>query len=157
MNDRGAGTWRPTGRNPDDREKQEEDAWYSGPTRAPADRCTGAWGSGRHVDDAPYTAADIAHAAAAVEAALDIGITAFDHADIYRRGKAEAVFGEVLARAPELRARVVLQTKCGIRQADGGLPGMYDLRARMHRAAGRGESHPAPHRCARRAAPATAR
>ncbi|CAM5240937.1 Aldo/keto reductase OS=Streptomyces alboniger OX=132473 GN=CP975_11255 PE=4 SV=1 [Streptomyces alboniger] len=90
----------------------------------------GCMGLGGTWDDAPYTAADIAHAAAAVEAALDIGITAFDHADIYRRGKAEAVFGEVLARAPELRARVVLQTKCGIRQADGGLPGMYDLRAR---------------------------
>ncbi|WP_240803066.1 aldo/keto reductase [Streptomyces sp. A1499] len=90
----------------------------------------GCMGLGGTWDDEPYTAADIAHAEAAVEAALDIGITAFDHADIYRRGKAESVFGEVLARAPELRERVVLQTKCGIRQADGGLPGMYDLRAK---------------------------
>ncbi|WP_369211767.1 aldo/keto reductase [Streptomyces flavofungini] len=90
----------------------------------------GCMGLGGTWDDAPCTAEHIAQAEAAVEAALDIGITAFDHADIYRRGKAEAVFGEVLARAPGLRDRVVLQTKCGIRQADGGLPGMYDLRAK---------------------------
>ncbi|MFD4629043.1 aldo/keto reductase family oxidoreductase [Streptomyces sp. NPDC058284] len=88
----------------------------------------GCMGLGGTWDSAPYTASDIAHAEAAVEAALAIGITAFDHADIYRRGKAEAVFGELLARAPELRSRIVLQTKCGIRQAEGGLPGMYDLR-----------------------------
>lgn len=88
----------------------------------------GCMGLGGTWDTAPYTAADIAHAEAAVEAALAIGITAFDHADIYRKGKAEAVFGELLARAPELRDRIVLQTKCGIRQAEGDLPGMYDLR-----------------------------
>ncbi|MFH8562459.1 aldo/keto reductase family oxidoreductase [Streptomyces sp. NPDC017988] len=90
----------------------------------------GCMGLGGTWDDEPYAAADIAHAEAAVEAALDIGITEFDHADIYRRGKAEAVFGEVLARAPGLRERVVLQTKCGIRQTDGTLPGMYDLRGK---------------------------
>ncbi|MFI2617255.1 aldo/keto reductase family oxidoreductase [Streptomyces sp. NPDC018584] len=90
----------------------------------------GCMGLGGTWDDGPYAAADIAHAEAAVEAALDIGITEFDHADIYRRGKAEAVFGEVLARAPGLRERIVLQTKCGIRQADGALPGMYDLRGK---------------------------
>lgn len=90
----------------------------------------GCMGLGGTWDDEPYAAADIAHAEAAVEAALDIGITEFDHADIYRRGKAEAVFGEVLARAPGLRKRIVLQTKCGIRQADGVLPGRYDLRGK---------------------------
>ncbi|MFF1379145.1 aldo/keto reductase family oxidoreductase [Streptomyces sp. NPDC058308] len=88
----------------------------------------GCMGLGGTWDTVPYTASDIAHAEAAVEAALAIGITAFDHADIYRRGKAEAVFGELLARAPDLRSRIVLQTKCGIRQAEDGLPGMYDLR-----------------------------
>ncbi|MEU1144485.1 aldo/keto reductase family oxidoreductase [Streptomyces sp. NPDC005863] len=88
----------------------------------------GCMGLGGSWDTAPYTAADIAHAEAAVEAALAVGITVFDHADIYRKGKAEAVFGELLARAPELRGRIVLQTKCGIRQADGELPGRYDLR-----------------------------
>ncbi|WP_262002806.1 aldo/keto reductase family oxidoreductase [Streptomyces sp. FIT100] len=76
----------------------------------------------------PYGAADIAAAEAAVVAALEIGVTTFDHADIYRHGKAEAVFGEILARTPGLRERVVLQTKCGIRLAEGDRPGIYDLR-----------------------------
>lgn len=76
----------------------------------------------------PYRPEDIDAAEAAIEAALDSGITMFDHADIYRHGKAEAVFGEVLARTPGLRERVTLQTKCGIRLADGDRPGIYDLR-----------------------------
>ncbi|WP_328536395.1 aldo/keto reductase [Streptomyces sp. NBC_00344] len=88
----------------------------------------GCMGLGGSWDETPYTAADISHAEAAVEAALAIGITAFDHADIYRHGKSEAVFGEVLARAPELRERIVLQTKCGIRLPSGSRPGFYDLR-----------------------------
>lgn len=79
--------------------------------------------------DSPITEADVAHAHAAVEAALDIGITLFDHADIYRRGKAEAVFGALLRRDAGLRARIRLQSKCGIRFADGPLPGRYDLSA----------------------------
>ncbi|MDR7272497.1 putative oxidoreductase [Pelomonas saccharophila] len=83
----------------------------------------GDWGGG------PITEADIAHAHAAVEAALDIGIKLFDHADIYRRGKAEAVFGELLKRDAGLRAKVRLQSKCGIRFADDANPGRYDLSA----------------------------
>ncbi|MEU9321804.1 aldo/keto reductase [Streptomyces sp. NPDC048295] len=79
-------------------------------------------------DREPYGAADVSHAQAVVEAVLEAGITAFDHADIYRHGKAEAVFGEILARAPGLRQRITLQTKCGIRVADGDAPGTYDLR-----------------------------
>ncbi|WKD37616.1 aldo/keto reductase [Streptomyces xanthophaeus] len=85
-------------------------------------------GLGGSWDPDPYGTADIDAAEAAVAAALDIGITTFDHADIYRYGKAEAVFGEVLARAPGLRERITLQTKCGIRLGDKDRPGMYDLR-----------------------------
>ncbi|MFI8291426.1 aldo/keto reductase family oxidoreductase [Streptomyces sp. NPDC085614] len=88
----------------------------------------GCMGLGGAWDTSPYTAADVDAAEAAVEAALDSGITAFDHADIYRHGKAEAVFGEVLARSAGLRDRITLQTKCGIRLADGDRPGLYDLR-----------------------------
>ncbi|MET9604276.1 aldo/keto reductase [Streptomyces sp. NPDC006512] len=88
----------------------------------------GCMGLGGSWDPAPYGPADIDAAEAAVEAALDSGITAFDHADIYRHGKSEAVFGEVLARTPGLRERITLQTKCGIRLADGTGPGRYDLR-----------------------------
>lgn len=79
--------------------------------------------------DGPITEADVAHAHAAVEAALDIGIKLFDHADIYRRGKAEAVFGELLKRDAGLRGRIRLQSKCGIRFSDDHNPGRYDLSA----------------------------
>ncbi|MEV8350980.1 aldo/keto reductase family oxidoreductase [Streptomyces niveus] len=89
----------------------------------------GCMGLGGAWDTTPYGPGDIDTAEAAVQAALDIGITTFDHADIYRHGKSEAVFGEVLSRTPGLRERVVLQTKCGIRLADGDRPGIYDLRA----------------------------
>ncbi|MET7618040.1 aldo/keto reductase [Streptomyces sp. NPDC005408] len=88
----------------------------------------GCMGLGGSWDTEPYGAQDIADAEAAIEAALEVGITTFDHADIYRHGKAEAVFGEVLARTPGLRERIVVQTKCGIRLADGERPGIYDLR-----------------------------
>ncbi|MEU4491881.1 aldo/keto reductase [Streptomyces sp. NPDC023998] len=88
----------------------------------------GCMGLGGSWDTQSYRAADIDDAEAAIKAALDIGITAFDHADIYRHGKAEAVFGEVLARTPGLRERITVQTKCGIRLADGDRPGVYDLR-----------------------------
>lgn len=89
----------------------------------------GCMGLGGGWDSTPYGAADITHAQMAVEAALQSGITGFDHADIYRYGKSEAVFGEVLARAPQLRERVFLQTKCGIRLPDRDRAGHYDLRA----------------------------
>ncbi|MER7013849.1 aldo/keto reductase [Saccharopolyspora sp. NPDC000359] len=88
--------------------------------------CMGLGGS----RDEPLGAGDVAAAEVAVQAALDAGITMFDLADIYRNGKAEAAFGEVLARSAGLRERIVLQTKCGIRVADGERPGIYDLRGR---------------------------
>jgi predicted oxidoreductase len=48
--------------------------------------------------------------------ALENGINFFDHADIYGKGKSEELFGEVLKRNPELRSKMIIQTKCGIRQ-----------------------------------------
>ena len=89
----------------------------------------GCMGLGGTWDTQPYGPREIDAAQAAIEAALEIGITAFDHADIYRNGKSEAVFGEVLARTPGLRSRILLQTKCGIHLPDGTAPGYYDLRA----------------------------
>ncbi|WP_247597516.1 aldo/keto reductase [Streptomyces sp. RKND-216] len=88
----------------------------------------GCMGLGGSWQPEPYGPVDVDAAEAAVAAALDSGITTFDHADIYRHGKAEAVFGEVLARSPGLRERLTLQTKCGIRLPDGDRPGHYDLR-----------------------------
>jgi len=70
---------------------------------------------------------DRTRAQATVDAALDGGITLFDHADIYSGGRSEAVFGEILADRPGLRDEIVLQTKCGIRLSDDHGPKRYDL------------------------------
>lgn len=87
----------------------------------------GCMGLGGSWSAEPYSSAHVDEAAAAVDAALQAGITLFDHADIYRSGKAEAVFGEVLAQTPGLRERIRLQTKCGIRLGEQGLDAYYDL------------------------------
>lgn len=50
-----------------------------------------------------------------IEQALELGITTFDHADIYGDYRAESLFGEALKTAPALRDRMQLVTKCGIR------------------------------------------
>lgn len=49
-----------------------------------------------------------------IEQCLDLGVTSFDHADIYGGYTVEALFGEALALAPHLRARLQLVSKCGI-------------------------------------------
>lgn len=49
-----------------------------------------------------------------VDKALSLGINFFDHADIYGGGKSEELFGEVLKKRPELREKMIIQTKCGI-------------------------------------------
>ena len=87
----------------------------------------GCMGLGGPWDSPEYGNEEIDQAAAAIEAAMGIGITLFDHADIYRGGKSEAVFGEVLSRTPGLREKIQLQTKCGIRLAEAGRDGYYDL------------------------------
>jgi predicted oxidoreductase len=50
-----------------------------------------------------------------IEQALELGITSFDHADIYGDYRAESLFGEALKASPNLRSRMQLITKCGIR------------------------------------------
>lgn len=87
----------------------------------------GCMGLGGPWDGTSYGAPDIDQAAAVIEAAQGIGIDLFDHADIYRSGKSEAVFGEVLARSQGLREKIQLQTKCGIRLGERGLDTHYDL------------------------------
>ncbi|PCK03402.1 MAG: aldo/keto reductase [Alteromonadaceae bacterium] len=73
------------------------------------------------------SAQDLKHAHAAIDAALAVGINFFDHADIYCRGKAESVFGEVLKLRPELRDEIYLQSKCGIKFEDEQGPQRYDF------------------------------
>ena len=57
-----------------------------------------------------------------IEACLALGITSFDHADIYGDYQVEALFGEALAAAPGLRDRIQLVTKCGIRLVSAHRP-----------------------------------
>lgn len=46
---------------------------------------------------------------------FDLGITTFDHADIYGDYTCEALFGEALKREPGLRQKMQIVTKCGIK------------------------------------------
>jgi len=88
--------------------------------------CMG-WGGGWNAE--PVEEAHIAAAHAALEAALESGISQLDHADIYARGKAEQCMGELFKRQPSLRQRLTLQSKCSIRHADDTGPHRYDLSA----------------------------
>ena len=45
---------------------------------------------------------------------VEQGAYFFDHADIYGGGACEEMFGKVLHEHPDLRGRIVLQSKCGI-------------------------------------------
>ena len=94
----------------------------------------GCMGLGGSWNDKSYDQNHIKQAHSAIETALEEGIHFFDHADIYARGKAEAVFGEFLKSKPELREKIFIQTKCGIR-LPGDPPGIeqgrYDF-SRKH-------------------------
>ena len=57
-----------------------------------------------------------------IEQALDLGITSFDHADIYGGYTVEAIFGQALATAPHLRQRMQIVTKCGIKLVNPNRP-----------------------------------
>lgn len=50
-----------------------------------------------------------------VDACVNVGITTFDHADIYGDYRALEVFGRVLRRRPDLRRSIQLISKAGIR------------------------------------------
>ncbi len=63
----------------------------------------------------------VSEVAALVDAAVESGVTFFDHADIYGGGKSEEVFGQAVKKTPELREKIIVQSKCGIRK------GMFDF------------------------------
>jgi predicted oxidoreductase len=72
-----------------------------------------------------------------IEQALELGITTFDHADIYGDYRAEGLFGEALKAAPGLRQRMQLVSKCGIRLRSADRPyrvNHYDTSASYVRA-----------------------
>jgi predicted oxidoreductase len=52
-----------------------------------------------------------------IEQCLELGVTSFDHADIYGNHRVEALFGEALRLKPSLRGQLQLVSKCGIRLA----------------------------------------
>ena len=64
-----------------------------------------------------------------VDAAFELGINFFDHANIYAHGRAEEVFGRIFKQSPSLRDRMVIQSKVGIRwEGDpAGAPQRFDF------------------------------
>jgi predicted oxidoreductase len=57
-----------------------------------------------------------------IEECLEAGITTFDHADIYGNYTCEKKFGDALALKPELRNRMEIVTKCGIKLVSENRP-----------------------------------
>lgn len=52
---------------------------------------------------------------ALIEQCIAMGVTTFDHADIYGNYGVESLFGEALRAQPSLRGRMQLVSKCGIK------------------------------------------
>lgn len=75
-----------------------------------------AWGTWR------FAGQDVRVARAKIEAALGVGITLFDTADVYGPGygepygAAETMLGRIMKEAPHLATRMVISTKGGIRR-----------------------------------------
>ncbi|HEV3182618.1 MAG TPA: aldo/keto reductase [Steroidobacteraceae bacterium] len=61
----------------------------------------------------------IAQTVPVIKAAYEQGITFFDTADVYGHGKSELALGQVLKDTAGLRRRIVIQSKCSIRE--GGI------------------------------------
>jgi predicted oxidoreductase len=71
----------------------------------------------------------IKRAVAAFETALEIGVTLFDHADIYGGTSCESAFKQCLQAVPGSRERIIIATKCGIRTGFYNLSYDYILQA----------------------------
>lgn len=57
-----------------------------------------------------------------IEQCLALGVTSFDHADIYGGYGVEGLFGEALALKPSLREQIQIVSKCGIKLISGRRP-----------------------------------
>lgn len=57
-----------------------------------------------------------------IEKCLELGVTSFDHADIYGGYGVESLFGDALRLQPSLRERIELITKCGIKLVSPARP-----------------------------------
>jgi predicted oxidoreductase len=85
--------------------------------------------AGKAVEVTPEREAD---ARKSILAAYENGYTLFDHADIYSDGLAEWVFGRLLKEKKDLRDKIVIASKCGIRKAGepvASAPYRYDFSA----------------------------
>lgn len=58
---------------------------------------------------------DTARAEHFVQTALDLGANFFDHADIYGNGECESIFSDAIHMNADVREKIILQSKCGIR------------------------------------------
>ena len=56
-----------------------------------------------------------------VKTAIGLGLNFFDHADIYGGGSCESVFADAAGMNDDVREKIFIQSKCGIRK------GMYDF------------------------------
>lgn len=56
------------------------------------------------------------------EKTIELGITSFDHADIYGNYSCEMLFGEALALDKDLRNKIQIITKCGIKLVSDKYP-----------------------------------
>lgn len=59
---------------------------------------------------------------AKLHACLDLGITTFDHADVYGNYQIEELFGKAIKESHIKREEIVLSTKCGINNVDASRP-----------------------------------
>jgi predicted oxidoreductase len=58
-----------------------------------------------------------------IERCIELGVTSFDHADIYGSYRVEGLFGEALRAQPSLRDQIELVSKCGIKLVSPQRPG----------------------------------
>jgi predicted oxidoreductase len=79
----------------------------------------GCMGIGGSWDTSPISTEDLLNAEKTVFAAIESGITRFDHADIYTLGKSEEVFGRVLEMHPGMRETIQIQSKASIEYHKG--------------------------------------
>jgi predicted oxidoreductase len=88
-----------------------------------------AYGTWRMADDPE--AADPLRYRSKVETLLDLGVTTFDHADLYGDYTNEAAFGAAVTRDRNLRKKLEIVTKCAIKQPGAAHPDYrirhYDL------------------------------
>jgi predicted oxidoreductase len=87
-----------------------------GPDNVPVSRIAlGCMGLAGTWNPAGVGAENRRRAIASFEAALEVGITFYDHADIYGGTACESIFKDCLAAVPGSRERIFLATKVGIR------------------------------------------